>query len=325
MNYLTLFFSASAFLFAASLVAHLYLVWADSRFAKRQLIRRRLLNISAGGMHGEEKLSLFKERTLRDMSPVTRLFYQMPRLSKLDRLLVRSNTSLNAGTFVLISLSLGTLGVLLGILFLPHSLAGAPLGLGLSFLPFFLLKRAEKKSQQNFYEQLPEALDLMARAIRTGHALTSAMELVAAEMSDPIKSEFNEAVDEVKFGITLDDALHNMCERMPLPDLRYFSISVIIHKETGGNIAQIFDNLATLIRERLQFKRQIWALTGEGRISAFVLLMLPVVMFCYLYVVNFKYVSVLWTDPFGRLLFFGAMVSQVIGYFVMKRLVDVQM
>ncbi|HKI51617.1 MAG TPA: type II secretion system F family protein [Geothermobacteraceae bacterium] len=325
MNYLAVLFSVSAFLFAAALVGHLYLLWVDSRFAQRQLIRRRLLNISAGGMHGQEKLSLFKESALREVSPVARLIYQIPRISSLDRLLVRSNTSLNAGTFVLASLSLGILGSILGVQFLPQTLAGGLLGFGLSCIPYLYLKRAERRSQQNFYEQLPDALDLMARAIRTGHALTAAMEIVATEMPDPIKSEFDEAVDEVKFGLSLEDALNNMCQRMPLTDLRYFSITVIIHKETGGNIAQIFDGLAALIRERLQFKRQIWALTGEGRISAVVLLMLPVAMFCYLYFVNHAYVAILWTDPVGRLLLGGALAAQFIGYFVMKRMIDVEM
>ncbi len=325
MDLLTVLFSVAAFLFAASLIAYLYLAWADSHFSQRQVIRRRLLNLSAGGMHGQEKFSLFKERTLREASPIVRLFYQFPRISRLDRVLIRSKTSLNAGTFLLLSLSLGILGAVLGIKLLPQPYAVGVLGSGLAVLPYLLLKRAERKARQEFYEQLPEALDLMARAIRTGHALNSAMELTAEEMPDPIMSEFAEVVDEVKFGITLEDALENMCHRMPLTDLRFFAITVVIQKETGGNIAQIFDNLATLIRERLQFKRQIWALTGEGRMSAIILLMLPVVMFCYLYFVNYKYVSVLWTDSFGQILLIGAVAAQFVGYFVMRRMVDVQM
>ena len=325
VNFLNILFLAAAFLFTVSLVAHLYLAWADSRFAQRLTIKRRLLNFSAGGMHGAEKFSLFKERTLRDVNPYARFIYQIPRMASLDRLLVRSNTSLNAATFLLLSISLGTIGAILGAKYLPHIVAGVGLGLGLAFLPYLYLKRAERKSRNTFFEQLPDALDLMARAVRTGHALNSAMELVAKEMPNPIGAEFAEAVDEVKFGINMDDVLKNMCERVPLTDLRYFAIAVVVHKETGGNIAQIFDNLSALIRDRLQFTRQVWALTGEGRMSAFVLLMLPVVMFLYLYLVNNGYVSILWTDPFGQVLLMGAVIAQIIGYFVMKKMVDVRM
>jgi tight adherence protein B len=322
---LNLLFSVSAFLFAASLIAHLYFIWADSRFVQRQVIRRRLLNISAGGRHGHEKFTLYKSRTLRDVGPVARVVYQFPRSASLDRLLVRSNTSLNAGTFLLLSLSLGAIGAVFGVKFLPQPVAGGVIGAGLVLLPFLLLKRAERQAQRIFYEQLPEALDLMARAVRTGHALTAAMEIIAEEMPAPIKLEFSEVVDEVKFGISLDEALNNMCQRVPLTDLRYFAISVIIHKETGGNIAQIFDNLSRLIRERLQFTRQIKALTAEGRLSAIILLLMPIVMFCYIYFVNYGYVSILWTDPFGKLLLMGAGLAQIIGYLVMKRMVDVEM
>jgi len=325
VDILTTLFSIAAFLFTASLITHLYLIWADSRFAQRQIIRRRLLNLSAGGMHGQEKFSLFKERTLRDVSPVARLIYQLPRISALDRLLVRSNTSLTAGTFLLLSFSLGGLGALLGLRFLPQVAAACLLGLVLASIPYLMLKFAERRARQAFYEQLSEALELMSRAVRTGYALTAAMEIVASEMPDPIKTEFSEAVDEVKFGISLEDALNNMCHRMPIVDLRYFTVAVVIHKETGGNIAQVFDNLATLLRERVQFKRQVMALTGEGRISAVVLLMLPIAMFVYLYLVNHAYVAILWTDPFGKLLLVGALLAQLVGYLVMRRLVDVQL
>jgi len=325
MDFLTLLFSVSAFLFAASLIAHIYLAWVDSRFSQRQVIKKRLLNISAGGMHGQERFSLYKERTLRDVGPVARFIYQFPRISKLDRLLVRSNTSLNASTFVLLSLSLGLIGIALGVKFLPQPMAGGVLGIGFAACPYLLLKRSERKAKNAFFELLPEALDLMARAVRTGHALTAAMEIVAKELPDPLKSEFSIVVDEVKFGITLEDALNNMCQRMPLTDLRYFTITVIIHKETGGNIAQIFDNLGSLIRQRLQFKRQLKALTAEGRLSITILLMLPIAMFCYLYLVNYDYVSLLWTEPVGRTLLIGAAIAQVVGFFVMKRMVDVEM
>ncbi|WP_429886085.1 type II secretion system F family protein [Geoalkalibacter halelectricus] len=324
MDFLTVFMLAAVFLFVASLVAHLYLWWADSRFAQRQVIKRRLLNISAGGRHGEQRFDLYKEKALRDVSPMARLFYQLPRWASLDRLLVGSGTSLNASTFVVLSLSLGLGGLLLGLKFLPHGPAALLLACGLGALPALKLNMTMKKTRRQFFEQLPDCLDLMARAVRTGHAMSSAMEIVVGEMDDPIRAEFAAAVDEIKFGIPVDDALENMCVRVPLTELRYFVITVIIHKETGGNIAQNFDNLSKLIRERLQFKRQIQALTAEGRLSAVILFFMPIVAALYLYLTNAEYVSYLWIDPFGENLLYGAVLAQLIGFFVMRQMIDVK-
>ncbi|MDO3378434.1 type II secretion system F family protein [Geoalkalibacter halelectricus] len=324
MDFLTIFILAAVFLFVFSLISHLYLWWADSRFAQRQVIKRRLLNISAGGRHGEQRFDLYKEKALRDVSPMARLFYQLPRWASLDRLLVGSRTSLNASTFLLLSLSLGLGGLLLGLRFLPHGLAALLLGCGMAALPALTLNLAMQKTRRLFFEQLPDCLDLMARAVRTGHAMSSAMEIVVGEMDDPIRADFAAAVDEIKFGIPVDDALENMCERVTLTELRYFAITVIIHKETGGNIAQNFDNLSKLIRERLQFQRQIKALTAEGRLSAAILFFLPIAMALYLYVVNFDYLSLLWLDPFGKVLISAALVAQVAGFFVMRRMVAVE-
>jgi tight adherence protein B len=323
MDVLNLLILMTVFLFVTSLVAHLYLFWVDSRFAQRQVVKRRLLNISAGGRHGEQRFELYKQKALRDVSPMARLFYQMPRSAQLDRLLVGSRSSLNASTFVLLSLSLGIGGFLIGVKLLPHFLAALLFGAGLGAIPFLLLKIAESKVRRQFFEQLPDCLDLMARAVRTGHAISSAMEIVVGEMEDPIRSEFAEAVDEIKFGIPVDDALNNMCQRISLTELRYFAITVIIHKETGGNIAQNFDNLSRLIRERLQFGRHIKALTAEGRLSAMILFFLPIAMFIYIYMVNFDYLSLLWLDPFGKTLLTGALLAQFVGFFVMRRMVDV--
>lgn len=324
MDVLSMLILLTVFFFVVSLVAHVYLFWADSRFTHRQVVKRRLLNMSAGGNHGEQRFELYKQKALRDVSPSTRLLYQLPRCAALDRLLVGSRSSLNASTFVLLSLSLGIGGLLIGLKLLPHAMAALLLGAGLGAIPYLLLKIAESKVRRRFFEQLPDCLDLMARAVRTGHAISSAMEIVVSEMEDPIRFEFAEAVDEIKFGIPVDDALNNMCRRISLTELRYFAITVIIHKETGGNIAQNFDNLSRLIRERLQFKRHIKALTAEGRLSAAILFFLPIVMFCYIYLVNFDYLSLLWLDPFGKSLMTGALMSQVMGFFVMRRMVDVE-
>jgi tight adherence protein B len=191
-------------------------------------------------------------------------------------------------------------------------------------LPLLLLKTAERSYYSNFQEQLPEALDLLARAVRSGHAITSGLEMISQEMTDPIRAEFAAVVDEVNLGLTLKESLDNLCERVPSLDVRFFAIAILLQKETGGNIAEILDNISRLLRERVQFARQVKALTAEGRYSAGVLIALPLLMFIYVYFMNYDYISTLWTEKVGQYMLFGAIVLQIIGAWVIKRIVTIE-
>lgn len=324
MDILTIGLMGAVFLFSASLVGTLYLGWSESRFAQKHIVKKRLLYLSAGGMHGHETLSLYKERALQDAGLLGKFLYKVPRISRLDRLLLRSKAPINASTFLLGSFSLGATGLLLGLRFFPHWGAALVLGLGLGGIPYLLLKSAERSFVKKFEEQLPEAMDFLARAMRSGHALSSAMEMVAKEMEDPICSEFAAAVDEIKFGLSIEDVLDNMCQRSSVADLRFFAISVVLNKETGGNITEVFNKISNLIRQRLQFRRQVQTLTAEGRFSAIVLLLLPVAMAFYVYMANFEYLSLLWTEKAGRMMVGSAVVAQVTGALIMKKMVKLE-
>jgi tight adherence protein B len=314
----------AVFLFTVSLIAFLFLAVTEGKFAEKRRVKKRLLFISAGGKHGQEKLSLYRKRVLKDVNPLERFIFQMPRISSLDKMLIKAGVPLNATTFLLASFTLGAIGLLAGLKFLPQTSVAIILGLLCLFLPYFLLKMAEKSYFAKFQEQLPEALDLLARALRSGNALTAGLETVAEEMQDPIGGEFSAVVDEIKLGLTLNEAFANLCERVPSTDLRFFAIAILLQKETGGNIAEILDNISNLIRQRVQFGRQVKALTAEGRFSALVLLALPIVMFLYMYIVKNNYVSLLWTEEIGRYMIAGAVVCQIVGAIVIKKIVSVE-
>jgi tight adherence protein B len=249
----------------------------------------------------------------------------VPRLSTLDRMLLKTRLPLSASTFLLLSFALGTLSLLLGLKFLAHFVLAIALGATCLFLPYFYLKFAERTYHLKFQEQLPEALDLLARALRSGHALTSGLEMVSAEMEDPIGSEFGAAVDEINLGLTLQEAFENLCERVPSTDLRFFAVAIIIQRETGGNVAEILDKISQLIRERIQFARQVKALTAEGRLSAMVLIGLPIVLFAYIFFVNHEYLSLLWKEQIGQYMLGGAIVLQILGAYIIKRIVSIEM
>lgn len=324
MDLLTIFILCAVFLFTVSIVELLYLFWAESKFAEKRTVKKRLLYISAGGKHGQEKLFLYRDRALQDAGPFERLAFKLPRIAILDRMLLKTKVPLNATTFIVGSIALGGIGFLVGLKFFTQTLPAFGLGILLLASPFILLKIAERSYYAKFQEQLPEALDLLSRAVRSGYALTAGLEIIGNEMSDPIKSEFAAVVDEVNLGLTLKEALYNLCERVPGMDMRFFTIAVLVQKETGGNIAEILDNISRLIRERFQFARQVKALTAEGRYSAGILIALPILMFIYVYFMNYAYISTLWASQAGLYMLYGAVALQIAGAYFIKKIVSIE-
>lgn len=325
MDLLDTLIMATVFLFTASLVALFFMAWSESRFAEKKAIKKRLLYISAGGKHGRDKLMKYRDKIVRDAGAVQKLALKMPRVGTLDRMLLKSKLPFNASVFVLLSLSLGLITLLLGLKFSPYFLVAIALAIMVTCLPLGYLKLAENAYHTKFQDQLPEALDLLARALRSGHAMTSGLEMVSSEMDDPISTEFGAAVDEINLGLTFQEAFENLCERIPSTDLRFFAISVIIQRETGGNVAEILDSISRLIRERIQFNRQVRALTAEGRLSAMVLIGLPIVLFIYIFFVNHEYLSLLWTEPLGQFMLAGAILLQIVGAFIIKKIVTIEL
>ncbi|PLX86255.1 MAG: hypothetical protein C0617_01340 [Desulfuromonas sp.] len=325
MDLLTILLLGSVFLFTTGIMAMVFLFAKESRFAEKRTIKKRLYYISAGGMHGREKLSLYRNKVLQDVGVLERLAFKLPRISRLDGLLIKARVPINASTFILASLFLGGLGLLVSLQFLPQKIAAVAIGCVCLLIPYFMLRMAERSYYAKFDEQLPEALDLLSRAMKSGHALTSGLEMIVSEMENPIKSEFSATVDEIKLGLTLQEAFDNLCDRVPTTDLRFFAVSVQIQKETGGNLTEILDNISRLIRDRVQFDRQVRALTAEGRLSAVVLVSLPLLMFLYIYFVNYEYISLLWKEEIGRIMLYSGIVSAIVGAYLINKIVTVEM
>jgi tight adherence protein B len=149
--------------------------------------------------------------------------------------------------------------------------------------------------------------------------------MIAEEMSDPLGGEFQAVVDEISLGLTLNEALENLCSRVPSSDLRFLTISILVQKETGGNIAEILDNISKLIRERVKFKRHVDTLTAEGKVSGVILVLLPIVLFCIIYFLNYKYISMLWIEPDGQKLLAGGIVMMILGVMMIRRIIRIEM
>lgn len=191
-------------------------------------------------------------------------------------------------------------------------------------LPMLWLMLRRKRRFKKFAKQLPDALELISRALRAGHSLASGFNLVAEEMTAPVGTEFRKAFEEQNLGIPLDEALEGMTERMPNLDLRFFATAVILQRQTGGDLAEILDKIGHLIRDRFQIWGQVQALTGEGRLSGVVLLALPPVLFVAVWRLNPDYVLPLFTDPLGKQMLLAAVVMQILGALVIRKIVNIK-
>ncbi len=177
---------------------------------------------------------------------------------------------------------------------------------------------------KKFSEQLPETLELIARALKAGHSLPAGIQLVAEQMPAPVGPEFARCYEEQNLGIALDDALEEMTKRVPNVDLRFFATAIVLQRTTGGDLSEILNKIGRLIRERFQIFGQIAALTGEGRLSGIVLLALPPVLFGTMLRLNYDYIMLLFEDPLGQKMLVGAIIMQLIGAFVIKKIIDIK-
>ncbi len=199
------------------------------------------------------------------------------------------------------------------------------IGGGVGFaLPFMVLKVKRKRRMAAFEEAFPEALDLVARALKAGHAFATGLKMVADEMADPVGIEFRKTFDEQNFGLPLKDALANLTVRMPSLDVRFFSTAVLIQRETGGNLSEILENLAHVVRERFKILRQVRVYTAHGRLTGYVLLALPAFLGVALAFINPEHMQLLFRERIGHMLLGATVVMQTIGYFWIKQVVKIE-
>ncbi len=236
----------------------------------------------------------------------------------------QAEVTMSVATFLGLCLGLG-LGSTLLCGFVGLNLALAPIvGLCFGALPFFWLLFRRKRRFAKFASQLPEALELVARALRAGHSLAAGFHLVSQEMSVPISVEFGRVFEEQNLGIPFEEALESLSERIPNLDLKFFVTAVILQRQTGGDLAEILDKIGTLVRERFKIWGQVQALTGEGRLSGIVLLALPPVLFVTVYRMNPEYLMLLFTDELGKKMLVAGIASQLFGALVIRKIVNIR-
>ena len=289
----------------------------------QELIRKRMNAVHKAERRGEVSLNLklLRDEMMSSVPVLHRLMMQWSWSTKLQEFLVQAGMTTRPAKLLLISATTGVGSYFFARLFHLHLFLSLIIGLAATLIPITVVVVKRNRRLRTFEEHFPEALDLLGRAVRAGHAFTTGLEMISKECAEPLAGEFRASFEEQNFGLPLRDALLNLTERVPLVDVRFFVTALLIQKETGGNLAEILDGLSRVIRDRFRLYREIRVRTAQGRLTAAILIALPIFMAIVLTALNPDYMSVLFEDPKGPLVIAIAAGLQVIGSAILWKII----
>jgi len=303
----------------------LMLVWEGIRRLQRQrslVTQLRALgkpgSIAAGGASG-------LLRAVEGQGPAwaENILLRLPHQRDLKNFLEQGDVGWTVGTFLMLTVGSSAAFGLSAMVLMPAPLPLVTAAVG-AVIPYMYVSKRRKKRFAKFEEHFPEAIDILGRAIRAGHAFSAGLEVVAEEANAPVSDEFRQVYEEQKFGLPLSESLLSLADRIAILDVRIFVTAIMIQRESGGNLAEILDNLAYVIRERFKFRRQLRVHTAHGRMTGYVLAVAPLVAGIGMYMLNPDYMGVLFTEPGGRLMLAVAVSLQLFGFLVIRRLVKIK-
>src|SRR5438309_979693 len=306
-------------------VAFALLSLVNQRNAQARLIKERLANEQkAPERSPDEELALLRDEQLSDIPVLDSILRRSARVSEMQAMLAQGGLNLRAGNFLgLCALSGVVIGLVAYVLSSRAEVGWVAVLVGV-ILPYAYASIRRNRRFEKFEELFPEAIDTLARAVRAGHAFTTALEMITAEVSEPVSGEFRQLYEEQKFGMPVRDALLNLTDRMPLVDVKFFVTAVMLQRETGGNLAEILDNLSYVIRERFKILRQVRVHTAQGRLTMVLLMALPPTIVVIMSILNPGFIRPLFTDPIGHALIVGGITLQTLGYFFIRRIIRIQ-
>jgi tight adherence protein B len=311
------------FILTLTLIEGGYFAIKRIRNSEKREVLRRLRGVSST-QYQSEIIDIMRKSLLSELPWLNRVLLSFRWTDRLHRLLEQADTQSTLGVFILLSVVLAFAGFLIGVWLTSSPPSIVPMALFLGMTPFFYILVKKRRRMEKFQRQLPDALDLIARALKAGHAFTGGLRMIAEELGDPIGREFEKTLNEINFGVGIPEALRNLSNRVDCPDLKFFITSVIIQRETGGNLAEILNKIGYLIRERFKLQSRVRVLTSEGKLSAIILIAIPFIIALALSILNPAYVRTLLTDPIGKVLVGFALSMMIIGIFVMKRMIQIK-
>lgn len=315
---ITVVFLASAAVFMILLFLFVHAP-AEKRHFQSRIEAIREASVARGS---DMELELLRQETLSRIPAVNRILSNFPIFLQINLFLQQAAMDLTVGMFLGLSLLIALIALFSGLLLNLPLLFGLVLFFIFGAVPYVVIAVKRHLRFSKFEEQFPDAIDLLARAVRAGHAFTTGLELIGQELSDPVAMEFRRAYEQQNLGLPIRDTLQNLLVRMPLPDVHIFVTALIIQRESGGNLAEILDNLSRVIRERFKLYRQINVFTAQGRITLWFLIGMCPITGILLYLLKPEYMQRLFTDPLGQRAVLFAACLQILGYLVIRRIVQ---
>ncbi|MFZ0882943.1 MAG: type II secretion system F family protein [Candidatus Acidiferrales bacterium] len=306
------------------MVAIIVLIWMFvGTDASQEVVRRRMESVRRAEQRGNVSLGLklVRDEMLSSVPAVHRLLVHWTWSSRLRDFVSQAGMKTKPAKLLLMSVVIGLGSYLITKILYPQFPIALLAAILATVAPFSIVAFKRRRRLREFEEHFPEALDLLGRAVRAGHAFTTGLEMIAKESSEPVAGEFRATFEEQNFGLPLRDALLNMTERIPLVDVRFFVTALLIQKETGGNLVEILDGLAHVIRDRFRIYREVKTRTAQGRLTAGILISLPPLMALLLLIINPHYIHILFDDPAGPLVLSVAATMQLIGSMLLWKII----
>lgn len=322
--YYTYLLSFLVFIAVVALLEGFYFAWRSIHEEGSVKVNQRLKALSAAGEGHKKALDLLRKREMSGIPFINRMLMAIPRMHSLDRLLEQSAVELSVSRFLLLQLLFfALLFVPLGLLDTVHIaiafIIAIPVGF---FLPLLYLMRKKQARSEAFIKQLPDALDYLARSLRAGNPFSASLKSLAAEMPDPIGTEFGITFEELNYGLEFEEAMKNLASRSGSEEMNYFVTAVLIQRTTGGNLADMLNRLSAIMRSRASTYREIRILSAEMKMSANVLVLLPFFVAAILSLTSPGYLSILFTTTVGHFLILGQLLLMAIGYYIIRRMIS---
>ena len=320
-----MFVAILTFVLIAGFITGLYwLLILGPEQRARQVLRRRMMGVPAPQRKADSTSFVDDQK----FSTVTSLQKALTRLTgltePLQAMLEQAGMRITVGTLILASMCAALLGNVIAGAMTRSVGVRIACALAAGLLPLMYVRRARDVRRRRFEELFPEALEIIARSLRAGHAFITGLALAAEQVPEPVSSELKKLYDSQNYGRPFEEAVHQFAQRAPILDARFFATAVLTQRETGGNLSEILDNLTSVIRDRFKVKRQVRVLTAQGRFSGWVLAAAPPVLATIIFLVNPEHMMVMFRDPFGLRLLIAALILQAIGTILIKRIIDVE-
>jgi tight adherence protein B len=305
-----------------AVVGGYFLLWAG-RSGKAE-VKKRISLLELRNLRDADVPEFLKKEVLSEVPLLNLLLSRVNIATRIDRRLRQADMKIPVGTFLLLSLVLFSLGIVAGRILHWPTLLSVVVGIGLLAVPNIIVDIKRRRRLKRFMNHFPEALEMFARSLRAGHSFTGAIQLVAQEMPDPIGPEFSKVFEEQNLGIPLRQALIGMTDRVDILDVKFFVTAILIQRETGGNLAEIIDKIAYVIRERFRVQGQLKIFTAQARLSGFILSLLPIGVAVIVGIMNPEYLKPLWFEKTGRIMIAIAVTLQILGMLAIRKIIRIK-